>query len=59
MSQTSVKKYKSVTSQFRVGTLNQEPFTGTGGVGSTSVANSPSGGGTLELSTGHGGSPSP
>ena len=59
MSQTSVKKYKSVTSQFRVGTLNQEPFTGTGGVGATSIANSPSSGGALELSTGYGGSQAP
>jgi predicted phage tail protein len=59
MSQTSVKKYKSVTSQFRVGTLNQEPFSGTGGVGATSIVSTPASGGTLELSTGHGGSQAP
>ncbi len=59
MSQTEIKKYKSVTSQFRVGTLDQPPFTGYGGVGSTSITNSPSAGGTLEQSTGYGGSQAP
>ena len=59
MAQTEIKKYKSVTSQFRVGTLDQPPFTGYGGVGSTSITNNPSAGGTLEQSTGHGGSQAP
>jgi hypothetical protein len=59
MSQTEVKKYKSVTSQFRVGTLDQPPFTGYGGVGSTSISNSPSAGGTLERSSNYGGTQAP
>jgi len=59
MSQTEVKKYKSVTSQFRVGTLDQPPFTGYGGVGSTSISNSPSAGGTLERSNNYGGTQAP
>jgi len=54
MSQTEIKKYKSVTSQFRVGTLDQAPFEGSGGVGSTSISNSPSAGGSLEQSSGYG-----
>ena len=59
MAQTEIKKYKSVTSQFRVGTLDQPPFTGYGGVGSTSITNNPSAGGTLEQSTNYGGSQAP
>ena len=54
MSQTEIKKYKSITSQFRVGTLGQGPFEGRGGVGGTSIANSPSAGGTIEQTTGYG-----
>lgn len=59
MSQTQIKKYKSVTSQFRVGTLDQPPFTGYGGVGSTSITNSPAAGGTLERSNTYGGTQAP
>ena len=59
MSQTQIKKYKSVTSQFRVGTLDQPPFTGYGGVGSTSITNSPAAGGTLERSNNYGGTQTP
>ena len=58
ISQTEIKKYKSVTTQFRVGTLDQPPFIGYGGTGSTSITNSP-GLGALEQSTTYSGQQAP
>ena len=57
--QTKISKYKGVTTQFRVGTLSQTAFSGEGGIGSTSISNSPSAGGTIEWTTGFGGSQAP
>ena len=57
--QTKISKYKGVTTQFRVGTLSQTAFSGEGGIGSTSISNSPSAGGAIEWTTGFGGSQAP
>ena len=57
--QTKISKYKGVTTQFRVGTLSQTAFSGEGGIGSTSISNSPSAGGSIEWTTGFGGSQAP
>ena len=55
ITQSQTTNYEAVTTQFRVGTLAQSPFMGQGGEGSTSISNTPSAGGALELSTGYGG----
>ena len=48
ITQTQTSNYQGVTTQFRVGTLAQTPFSGKGGDGSTSISNSPSAGGAME-----------
>ena len=55
----STAPFDGVQTQFRVGRLHQAPLTGEGGVGSTAISNTPSAGGTLEYSTGYGGSQAP
>ena len=59
ITQTKTMNYQGVTTQFRVGTLAQTPFTGKGGDGSTSITSTPSAGGTLEQSNNDGGSQAP
>ena len=59
ITQTKTMNYQGVTTQFRVGTLAQTPFTGKGGDGSTSITSTPSAGGTLEQSNNYGGSQAP
>ena len=59
ITQTQTTNHEGVTTQFRVGTLAQTPFSGKGGEGSTSISNSPSAGGTLERSNNYGGSDAP
>jgi predicted phage tail protein len=55
ITQTATANYEGITTQFRVGTLAQTPFSGRGGEsGATSISNSPSAGGTLEQTTGFG-----
>ena len=51
ITQTKTTNHEGVTTQFRVGTLAQTPFSGRGGHGSTSISNSPSAGGTLQISS--------
>ena len=51
ITQTQTTNHEGVTTQFRVGTLAQTPFSGRGGHGATSISNSPSAGGTLQQST--------
>jgi len=59
ITQTQTTNHEGVTTQFRVGTLAQTPFSGKGGEGSTSISNTPSAGGTLERSNNYGGSDAP
>jgi len=59
ITQTQTSNYQGVTTQFRVGTLAQTPFSGKGGDGSTSISNSPSAGGAMERSTNYGGGQAP
>ena len=47
ITQTKTTNHEGITTQFRVGTLAQTPFSGRGGHGSTSISNSPSAGGAL------------
>ena len=55
ITQTATANYEGITTQFRVGTLAQTPFSGRGGEsGATSLSNTPSAGGTLEQTTGFG-----
>jgi len=55
---SSTSTYRSVQTQFRIGTLNQAPFSGYAGVGSTVITNQPSLGSIL-WTTGFGGSSAP
>ena len=57
--QTQTTNYQGLTTQFRVGTLAQVPFSGRGGEGSTSISNTPSAGGVLERSSNFSGDQSP
>jgi len=59
ITQSQTTNYEGVTTQFRVGTLAQTPFTGRGGEGSTSISNTPSAGGALELGQNYSGSQAP
>jgi predicted phage tail protein len=59
ITQTKTSNYQGVTTQFRVGTLAQTPFSGKGGDGSTSISNTPSAGGAMEQSSNYGGSQAP
>lgn len=51
--------YGGVQTQFRTGTRDQISFTGQGGVGSTAISNNPSAGGSIQWSTGYGGTQAP
>ena len=55
ITQSQTTNHEGVTTQFRVGTLAQTPFSGRGGNGSTSISNSPSAGGSLQQSDNYGG----
>ena len=59
VTQSQTTNHEGVTTQFRVGTLAQTPFSGRGGNGSTSISNNPSAGGTLEHSNNYGGDQDP
>ena len=58
ITQTQTTNYEGVTTQFRVGTLAQTPFSGQGGSGSTSISNSLQGNSLLR-SDNYGGSDAP
>jgi len=51
--------FQGFSAQFRVGTLLQSPMNGEGGVGSTSISHTPTGGPPLEQSTDFGGDVEP
>lgn len=51
--------FQGFSAQFRVGTLLQSPMNGEGGVGSTSISHTPTGGPALEQSTEFGGDVAP